>query len=146
MCCAGGRAVLQAIDEDGTQQNSAKVGVLWVLPLLCPLCCVVKLTRALGSCAAWLKGVLRMAACSMQPSAAVGGCQGHHVSLLIIREPCQHHDVLHKVQNYQLLHLCARTYSSQAGDTCVPCRQVHKQHRDIRLKLNPGVAAPGSML
>ena len=25
MCCAGGRAVLQAIDEDSTQQNSAQV-------------------------------------------------------------------------------------------------------------------------
>ena len=26
VCCAGGRAVLQAIDEDGCQENSAKVG------------------------------------------------------------------------------------------------------------------------
>ena len=26
VCCAGGRAVLRAVDEDGTQANSAKVG------------------------------------------------------------------------------------------------------------------------
>lgn len=26
VCCAGGRAVLQAVDEDGIQANAAKVG------------------------------------------------------------------------------------------------------------------------
>ncbi len=30
VCCAGGRAVLQAIDEDRCQENSAEVGVLFL--------------------------------------------------------------------------------------------------------------------
>ena len=111
MCCAGGRAVLQAIDEDGIQQNAATVSCCSCWTLSCPVLKALLhgagLGRPAGHRCRWLLAPLHEGVPALKPLQMHEAWSGFSTSLEQPMKPW-------------LSLPCKRQCQAQPSDVCSP--------------------------